>query len=112
MDGSLDPEFLSGFRRNGPESNGEATPAAGRDVALLDAYSQAVVTATRRVAPAVVHLEIAQGTSRQQRGTGSGFIFTPDGLLLTNSHVVHTSKDIRVTTEDDTVAGDLIGDDP
>src|SRR5258705_8540884 len=82
--------------------------------ALLDAYSQAVIAATRRVAPAVVHVEVGRGQSgRLQRGTGSGFLFTPDGLLLTNSHVVHGSREIRVSNMDgDSFAADLIGDDP
>jgi S1-C subfamily serine protease len=84
------------------------------DSELLDAYSRAVIDATRRVAPAVVHLEIAaQPGGKGPRGTGSGFLFTPDGLLLTNSHVVHGSRDIRVTNaEGDSTTGDLVGDDP
>jgi S1-C subfamily serine protease len=84
------------------------------DSALLDAYSRAVIDATHRVAPAVVHLDVGEDTGgRARRGTGSGFAFTPDGLVLTNSHVVHGSRDIRVTTaDDDRAAADLIGDDP
>ena len=81
---------------------------------LLDAYSNAVTGATRRAAPAVVHLE-ARHPSRQgeRRGTGSGFFFTPDGLLLTNSHVVHKARELWVSSsEGERYLADLVGDDP
>jgi S1-C subfamily serine protease len=88
-----------------------ATPSGSADNAgLLDAYSNAVTGAARVAAPAVVHLE-AHHDSR--RGTGSGFFFTPDGLLLTNSHVVHKAKEIWVTTsEAERFSAYLVGDDP
>jgi S1-C subfamily serine protease len=84
------------------------------DTALLDAYSRAVIGATERVAPAVVHLDVGAGASAQRRrASGSGFLFTPDGLLLTNSHVVHGARDIRVSTaEGEQFSADLLGDDP
>jgi S1-C subfamily serine protease len=93
-----------------------ASPASGTadNAGLLDAYSNAVTGAARVAAPAVVHLE-ARHESRQgaRRGTGSGFFFTPDGLLLTNSHVVHQAKEILVSTsEGERFSADLIGDDP
>src|SRR5215216_3968839 len=72
------------------------------DAFLLDAYSEAVTSAVERVAPAVVKIEAAiRRRGRAARGgTGSGFIFAADGLVLTNAHVVDASADLKVVLPD------------
>ena len=74
----------------------EPTPA--NDQVLLDAYSNAVIGVTERVGPAVVRVETGPKvrTARQRGGLGSGIVISPDGLVLTNSHVVGSSKEIRL----------------
>ena len=83
---------------------------------LLDAYSSAVVAAVDQVGPAVIHIDVLghkdRPRSAQRRGSGSGFVFTPDGLILTNSHVVSGANTILASFADGTSAqADLIGDD-
>ena len=72
--------------------------AAVSDQALLDAYSNAVIGVTERVGPAVVRVETGSKTpgARQRGGLGSGIVISPDGLVLTNSHVVGSSRQIRL----------------
>ncbi len=92
--------------------------AAHNEGALFDAYSQAVVRAVETVAPSVVRIDVAKArpTSlgpREGGGSGSGFIISPDGLMLTNSHVVHGAAGVQVILSDgrrpDAV---LVGEDP
>ena len=103
-----------------PPEPAPATPVPEDE--LLDAYSRAVTSVVERVGPTVVNLEIAHREPRlrpgqtrhaERQGSGSGFVFTPDGLILTNSHVVHGADRIEATFSDGTrYRADVVGDDP
>jgi S1-C subfamily serine protease len=89
-------------------------PADG-DASLLDAYSQAVTTAVAKVAPAVAHVRVERANAPRwaREGSGSGFVITPDGYLVTNSHVAGGASAIEITLPDGRTAGaTIVGDDP
>jgi S1-C subfamily serine protease len=101
------------------EEEGRTSVASGEDDFLLDAYSQTVVGVAEKVSPSVVYIEThhgrrrSRGAEKESQGSGSGFIFTPDGFILTNSHVIHGATGIDVTLADNRqYEAQLIGDGP
>jgi len=88
-------------------------PAPPADASLIDAYSRAVSDAVSASHPAVVHIEVSGNNAPGGSGSGSGFFISPDGYLLTNSHVVHGARELRVFLADGRrLSADLVGDDP
>src|SRR5689334_10923364 len=94
-----------------PRTDPASAPA---DSVLLDAYSHAVTHAVERVAPAVAHVRVVRGKGgRGHEGAGSGFLITPDGYLVTNSHVASGASGLEVTLPDGRTAdAQIVGDDP
>ena len=99
------------------------TPSPDEDAYLLDAYSSAVSGAAEKVSPAVVNIAVTQKAQKRGRpgsppvleaqGTGSGFVFTGDGFILTNSHVVQGARKVDITLPDGrSFRADIVGDDP
>jgi S1-C subfamily serine protease len=93
-----------------PDSASSAS-AASDDLAAFDAYSRAVIGAVDKVGPAVLHLQVE--SAKGQGGSGSGVVFTPDGYVLTNSHVIAGAKRIIATFQDGhALSASIVGDDP
>lgn len=96
--------------------NGSTAPAQESDLELLDAYSRAVVSVVDSVGPSVVSIAVSQASARHggdQHGAGSGVVITPDGYIVTNSHVVHKASKILVTyLNGEQVEATFVGEDP
>ena len=96
---------------SGSESSGSGAPSAVSDAEALDAYSRAVSDVVDRVGPSVVRIDIKRNGANG--GSGSGVIVSPDGLVLTNSHVVQGARGAEVTTlEGRQLHARVLGDDP
>ena len=105
---------LSDSVNNRPAVHRNSTSTAGlSDAELLDAYSNAVIHAVEKAGPAVVSISVKKRRWLNQGGTGSGFVFTPDGFILTNSHVVSGVDQATVQFQNgDAYDAQLVGDDP
>lgn len=95
------------------------TKGMNNDIHLLDAYSQAVVHASQQVSQSVAHIQVKKPNQKQKNpvdkgfGSGSGFIISQDGLIVTNSHVIQGAQEIKVSLQDGrSYVGELVGEDP
>jgi S1-C subfamily serine protease len=114
-----EPATIQPLAVTGPGGPPAGVPDGSADEAPLDAYSRVVSGVAERVGPAVVTVNVshrvrrAGSGSRDVPGHGSGFIFTPDGFALTNSHVVHDARSLSVTLADgQALDATLVGEDP
>ncbi len=107
------------------QSAGKKSEQNIKDIELLDAYSRTVVSVSKKISASVVHIKVGQNHNHNHSqsarnygvpeagGSGSGFIFTPDGFILTNSHVVHNEEHIEVVlTDGRRYEAGPVGDDP
>src|SRR5713101_2782354 len=114
MMGALPTSPEVGNRGDGSSEIDRSSSVDDRE--LLDSYSRAVVSVVEHVGPAVVSIAAGNhrpGAAADVVGAGSGVIFTPDGYVLTNSHVVHEAANLAVTlTDGSTLGATLVGSDP
>jgi S1-C subfamily serine protease len=100
-------EHLSDASGSGSESSRDPLPSEGE---ALDAFSRVVVNVAETIRPTVVNLRAGRGRGE---GSGSGVLFTPDGFLLTNHHVVQGNRRVRIRlTDGQEVGGQVVGADP
>ena len=108
-------DYTLQFLSNEPVASPQSVPPSPSDADLLDAYSQAVIGVNKAAGPAVVSVQTVgqRPDGRPTGGSGSGVIISPDGFVLTNSHVVHGGQKWMIVTSDgDRLQADLAGDDP
>src|SRR5438128_953570 len=100
--------FISDGATHGADSTNE--PNEPEESEAIDAFSQVVTRVAERMRPAVVNLRVGAGL---RGGSGSGILFTPDGFLLTNNHVVGEEEEVRIRTNDGReIRGEVVGNDP